>query len=534
MNRTALALVITCFTLFSGCATEHRETWPDGGPRRSGSLRSGRQVGPWSYWWPNGRLQASGDYAEDAPTGHWKYFHDDGSPDAEGDYRDELRDGYWQWWWRGGGPRARGFFAKGREVGLWTFQDEQGRIVRQGEFDDGHPVGRWIESEGDGSGALHERWAGPEAAGEKLVVETAPEGGAVRCIGLVRDGRRVGRWSVRHASGAPWIAGDVVDDAPQGRWIAWNRDGSPLAMGEVKAGRAVGEWQLWIEGVARPWRPESSAPPPSFDPGGDVDSGRTPEASAHFALEFAAQPLDPAALARAAAVARVVAAADARPKALEAPIQSPPSTVRDERVAQEFVAAYGMHPPSRLPATAGTYDNVATSEPDDEGDEARARRWLGRPFPITRFRVADGRTLDLASLQGRKVLIVVLRGFASGVCVYCDAQTKALSADDARGALQGLGVETLLVYPGPESGWEAFLEAWRRGGRSAQPPFPCLFDKDLELVNALGIPERLALPTSLILDEEGIVRFVYVGRNAADRPSARRLVEAIRELRARP
>jgi len=96
MNRTALALVITCFTLFSGCATEHRETWPDGGPRRSGSLRSGRQVGPWSYWWPNGQLQASGDYAEDTPTGHWKYFHDDGSPDAEGDYRDELRDGYWQ------------------------------------------------------------------------------------------------------------------------------------------------------------------------------------------------------------------------------------------------------------------------------------------------------------------------------------------------------------------------------------------------------------------------------------------------------
>jgi len=224
----------------------------------------------------------------------------------------------------------------------------------------------------------------------------------------------------------------------------------------------------------------------------------------------------------------------APPKALEAPIQSPPSTVRDERVASEFVAAYGMHPPSRLPATAGTYDNVATPEPDDEGDEARAHRWLGRPFPITQFRVADGRTLDLASFQGRKVLIVVLRGFASGVCVYCDAQTKALSADDARGALLDLGVETLLVYPGPESGWEAFLAAWRRGGRSAQPPYPCLFDKDLELVNALGIPERLALPTSLILDEEGIVRFVYVGRNAADRPSARRLVEAIRELRARP
>ena len=70
MNRTALALVITCFTLFSGCATEHRKTWPDGGPRRNGSLRSGQQVGPWSYWWPNGRLQASGDYAENAPTGH--------------------------------------------------------------------------------------------------------------------------------------------------------------------------------------------------------------------------------------------------------------------------------------------------------------------------------------------------------------------------------------------------------------------------------------------------------------------------------
>ena len=65
--------------------------------------------------------------------------------------------------------------------------------MRQGEFDDGHPVGRWIESEGDGSGALHERWANPKTAGEKLVIETAPEKGAVRRIGLVRDGRRVGR-----------------------------------------------------------------------------------------------------------------------------------------------------------------------------------------------------------------------------------------------------------------------------------------------------------------------------------------------------
>src|SRR5262249_55417371 len=158
---------------------------------------------------------------------------------------------------------------------------------------------------------------------------------------------------------------------------------------------------------------------------------------------------------------------------IEAPIRTPPPTVRDEAVAQEFVQAYGMHPPSRLPATAGSYDNVATPEPEETGDEARARRWLGRPFPIKRFQVADGGALDLDSLKGRKVLVVVLRGFSSGVCVYCDAQTKALSAADALAAFADLGVETLLVYPGPESGWEAFLEAWRRGGRSAQPPYPC-------------------------------------------------------------
>ena len=42
---------------------------------------------------------------------------------------------------------------------------------------------------------------------------------------------------------------------------------------------------------------------------------------------------------------------------------------------------------------------------------------------------------------------------------------------------------------------------------------------------------REAYPTTLLIDEDGIVRYAYTGKNAADRPAAQDLIKLIEKLK---
>jgi peroxiredoxin len=62
------------------------------------------------------------------------------------------------------------------------------------------------------------------------------------------------------------------------------------------------------------------------------------------------------------------------------------------------------------------------------------------------------------------------------------------------------------------------------------PPYRVFYDPDLEIVQRLGIAGDLAYPTTLIVDEQGLVQYAYKGVNRADRPAAKDLIKVIKGL----
>ena len=138
--------------------------------------------------------------------------------------------------------------------------------------------------------------------------------------------------------------------------------------------------------------------------------------------------------------------------------------------------------------------------------------------------------VDLEKYAGRKnVLVTILRGFGGQVCVYCAAQTKGLAefADE----FAARDTEVVVVYPGPASGLEAFLEAYRRTfGAGEKIPYKLVYDTDLMLTRALHIEDNIAVPTSILLDRKGVIRWCRLAKDRSDRPSVKEILERIEAL----
>ncbi len=162
----------------------------------------------------------------------------------------------------------------------------------------------------------------------------------------------------------------------------------------------------------------------------------------------------------------------------------------------------------------------------DEPTESNSEGELGRRLPLNRFLASDGSVLDLTTYRDdKRVVLVLLRGFAGQICLNCSVQTRALSKSVAEFASRD--AQVLLVYPGEARSVPQFLEAVTDLGADFQLPFPVLLDVDLTFVRAMRLEGELAKPSSFILDKDGVVRYAYVGENLADRPSVQDLLSAL-------
>jgi peroxiredoxin len=146
------------------------------------------------------------------------------------------------------------------------------------------------------------------------------------------------------------------------------------------------------------------------------------------------------------------------------------------------------------------------------------------------MRGVDGKDVDLTQFRGQKrLLLVVLRGFRGEVCTYCIAQTKAL--EQSRDKLQQLGVEVLVIYPGPRENEKAFEDAYKQIFGEGAPSYRVFYDPDLSLVAQLEIAGDLASPSTLVIGLDGAIEYFYKGEHKADRPATRKLLEVIEGLR---
>lgn len=145
------------------------------------------------------------------------------------------------------------------------------------------------------------------------------------------------------------------------------------------------------------------------------------------------------------------------------------------------------------------------------------------------FRDAAGKTWRVSDLRGKKhVVLVMTRGYYQARCPYCTAQTSRLITN--YGQFAERNAEVLVVYPGPQNHLQEFLDAVAGQAQQASIPFPLLFDEDMKAVDRLGIRWQLARPSTFILDRDGNLKFAYIGKDIADRPSINAMLRQLDKL----
>ncbi len=153
-------------------------------------------------------------------------------------------------------------------------------------------------------------------------------------------------------------------------------------------------------------------------------------------------------------------------------------------------------------------------------------------FPKT-FVDRNGKLVDLTKYKGqKKVVLVVLRGIPlttpNEFCPSCLAQVESLLAYQSD--FTDLGVEVLVVFPGPSERLGEFLQlASNRTPGEPEVRFPVLLDQDCSACDRLGIRADLAKPSTYILNTKGEVVYAYVGVTSTDRPSVRAILAQLKK-----
>jgi peroxiredoxin len=134
----------------------------------------------------------------------------------------------------------------------------------------------------------------------------------------------------------------------------------------------------------------------------------------------------------------------------------------------------------------------------------------------------------------KRIVLVVTRGNTTPICPFCSTQT----ADYVRryDEIAEYDAEVILAYPVQLDRDRGKLEPFLADARERlvdpkRPiPFPVVFDVQLEAVTALDIRAKLAKPATYVIDREGLVRYAYVGKDWADRPSVTKVLEELGKL----
>lgn len=538
MNRARTILILALLACGSCSGTG----------RRSGDLRNG----PWTEYYPSGKPQCAGSYENDVQTGLWTYWFENGNKEMEGRFVDERRDGPWSSWHDNGTLRATGRFEGGFEEGMWRFHDRSGALDHEGTFEFGQPELLWTWFRPDGTvretGVYHAGvkvgpWTARDAAGQRAdtfypvpaglewVEEHFPDSTLER-MGFVRDGLPVGRWNSFHPGGKLRLECTFDRGAPNGTARAWRADGSLLACGRLSDGCVLGKWVFSRGGSQEESETGSARPRQAF--GGEWSPAESADLPGWTAVETwvaeICSPRQPAPLQPVAAAQPSARAPNPGSSELSGiPARAQPWTEYERRALPALVKLYG----SGRSAADDEYESPPTLRKDSSKPAARVASpadLIGQPLPVKRFTTADGGLIDLDAFVGKhNVLVTILRGFGGQVCVYCTAQTKALA--DFAAQFAALDTQVVVVFPGPASGLRAFLEAYERTfGAGAKPPYELLYDTDLTLTRALHLEDNIAVPSSLLLDRKGIIRWCRLAKDRADRPAAKEILGQIEAL----
>lgn len=153
------------------------------------------------------------------------------------------------------------------------------------------------------------------------------------------------------------------------------------------------------------------------------------------------------------------------------------------------------------------------------------------------FTSLEGQTVELRSLlqPGRKMILVVMRGFGGEICKFCTTQAARLISNYSK--FTDRDTDIVIIYPVASEQDSSRLQELQLAIAAQlqvphlQIPLPMFLDVNLQAVKQLGIQKNLAKPATYIFDSEGNIRFAYVGSHLADRPSIQALLDEIDKIK---
>lgn len=565
----ALTLLVAIGLSASGCKViarqivAYRDSWDNGLTKREGRLDNGVQTGEWTFCYESGQRRAKGRYEDDHQVGPWTYYYENGVTEWSGAFDSTgRRTGEWTFHYPDDTLRARGVYVADLEEGAWEFFAEDGLLARSGQYDNGKLSGPWRYFHPGGElkaeGLCHRGqrigpWSVFDAAGRKAtqdfptkagiqVVQEKWPNGTVRRTGVTHNGAPVGRWTCYHDNGKPRFSCTMAQGRATGVFDARAADGNLIAQGVLQEGRFVEGAIAMQNRQSRPIAPGPvplPTPAPTTPGNGEWASAAAlaampAESAVGVLVVEVGSVVEPVALSTVvrnppqpdsipvATVQQVVQQIEELPERVPAPVQ-PDLTVTQREELKDYVLNY-LKGLSKSRPSRNKY-GPATTEGRAPGSHRRTEL-EGRPLPVQVLHGVDGRDVDLRQYRGKnRLLIVILRGYVGEVCVYCVAQTEALGM--CRDRLRELGIEVFVIYPGSKENEASFEKAYAMAFGKDAPPYRVSYDPDLEVVQQLGIVGELAFPTTLIVDEAGIVQYAYVGEHRADRPAAEDLIKRI-------
>ena len=145
---------------------------------------------------------------------------------------------------------------------------------------------------------------------------------------------------------------------------------------------------------------------------------------------------------------------------------------------------------------------------------------IGQPAPDFSLQALNGDSVTLSELRGSKIIMIFYRGHWCPFCVGHLQDIQTLLP-----ALEKAGYQVLAISPDDASGMQKMADRMDR-------PYQFLSDVNLEITDLYGIrkDEELPHPAMILLDDQGIVQWFYIGEDYKTRPSASQLQQVLDRL----
>ena len=153
-------------------------------------------------------------------------------------------------------------------------------------------------------------------------------------------------------------------------------------------------------------------------------------------------------------------------------------------------------------------------------DVASATLKVGQPAPDFSLQALNGDWVKLSQLKGNKILMIFYRGHWCPFCVGHLQDIQTLLPE-----LERRGYQVLAISPDDATGMQKMAERMDR-------PYEFLSDVNLVVTDLYGIrrDEELPHPAMILLDEQSIVQWFYIGEDYKTRPSATQLQQVLDRL----